>query len=311
MIRKNTHTNFEHHIEDLGQSNLCVSEIMRKSGGQYRSKRQTFELNSIQVIQNSGSLSSIQEIAIADGFCYLGVPLQSTKLKINGEESSIRRPIFKISEVYSTYHFPDSFSVTGFSINQHNFFQYLDGNAADKVFNLKNNILVDLVNETREKALVNILKLADVLFQNGVFLPYQTTVDIQDSLFIYLSHLFDKSDKNALSFRDSSRYAIVKRAVEYIRESSKKSITISELAKNAYSSVRSLEYAFQQVLGVTPKRYLVLKRFHQIREDLKAQKTSQVTMLLHQYGVVNCGRFSQDYRKLFGENPKDTLKRFQ
>jgi AraC-like DNA-binding protein len=60
---------------------------------------------------------------------------------------------------------------------------------------------------------------------------------------------------------------------------------------------------------MAPKRYLLLRRMHLARRALReaAPDTTTVTDIATRFGFWQLGRFSIDYRALFGEAPSVTL----
>lgn len=75
--------------------------------------------------------------------------------------------------------------------------------------------------------------------------------------------------------------------------------------------MRTLRNGFNKYLGVSPQRYLQLRRLHNARSLLqKAQpeevKVSEVATKL---GMWDLGRFATRYLSLFGESPSATLRR--
>lgn len=62
---------------------------------------------------------------------------------------------------------------------------------------------------------------------------------------------------------------------------------------------------------MSPKRYLVLRRLHQVQRALRAAapEAATVTEVAMRYGFWQLGRFAVEYRARFGEPPSATLRR--
>jgi len=75
-------------------------------------------------------------------------------------------------------------------------------------------------------------------------------------------------------------------------------------------SERTLHAAFRENLGTTPKAYLKMLRLNSAHHDLlRGGARTRVTDVALDWGFVHFGWFSQDYRRLFGETPSQTLHR--
>jgi transcriptional regulator GlxA family with amidase domain len=73
-------------------------------------------------------------------------------------------------------------------------------------------------------------------------------------------------------------------------------------------SRRELEYAFRTVFDESPRAYLQSLRLNAIRRALRSTRTCEpVTRIAFDHGVTHLGRFSAQYRRLFGELPSETL----
>jgi AraC family ethanolamine operon transcriptional activator len=106
-----------------------------------------------------------------------------------------------------------------------------------------------------------------------------------------------------------TRRRAVARAEEYLRDQSHHAPSIAELCRAAGCSERTLQYAFREYLGVTPKAYLQAERLKRVRRGLREAdaRTAQVTDVANAWGFWHMGQFAADYRKLFGELPSQTL----
>ena len=84
---------------------------------------------------------------------------------------------------------------------------------------------------------------------------------------------------------------------------------VKEVAAHLRRSTRTLEYSFDQVVGVPPSRYLKCLRLCCARRDLKDDAEASVTTVAVKWGFWHFGRFSAAYREMFGELPSQTRSR--
>jgi transcriptional regulator GlxA family with amidase domain len=86
---------------------------------------------------------------------------------------------------------------------------------------------------------------------------------------------------------------------------------ISALCLALTVSERTLRKAFHRTHGVPPCRHLRMLRLSQARRALLSADGNLVTVteIATGFGFVELGRFSVEYRKVFGESPSLTLSR--
>jgi transcriptional regulator GlxA family with amidase domain len=89
------------------------------------------------------------------------------------------------------------------------------------------------------------------------------------------------------------------------------SLHISALCRALSVSERTLRTAFHRVHGVSPCRCLRMMRLSRARRALLLADCQLVTVteIATGFGFVELGRFSVEYRRLFGESPSETLRR--
>ena len=76
---------------------------------------------------------------------------------------------------------------------------------------------------------------------------------------------------------------------------------------------RTLHRAFSDRLGVGPIEYMKRKRLSVIHSILARSDpaTTNVSDTAMEIGFFELGRFAKYYRKLFGENPSETLRKWR
>lgn len=82
----------------------------------------------------------------------------------------------------------------------------------------------------------------------------------------------------------------------------------SELARQLKVSRRTLELAFQQVIGVSPGRFILTQRLNRVRKALDSDEGGVIEVAMTA-GFEHPSRFSGQYKRLFGELPSRTLQR--
>lgn len=102
---------------------------------------------------------------------------------------------------------------------------------------------------------------------------------------------------------------IMRRFRRAAEENPDQPLYIPELCKAIGASGRTLRACCQEQLGMSPKRFLLLRRMHLARRALResAPTTTTVTEIAAQYGFWQFGRFAGEYKSLFGELPSATL----
>jgi AraC-like DNA-binding protein len=104
---------------------------------------------------------------------------------------------------------------------------------------------------------------------------------------------------------------VVKTAEDYALAQIDDPVYVSDLCRVAGVSERTLEYAFKELLGLTPIGYLVRLRLHRVRQALLAATHGSTTVSAEalNWGFWHFGEFSRTYKECFGELPSDTLRR--
>jgi AraC-like DNA-binding protein len=107
------------------------------------------------------------------------------------------------------------------------------------------------------------------------------------------------------------RSALAKRFEEAIEANFDCPLPISDLCRVIGVSGRTLRSLCREQLGISPHRFLALRRLHLARRALllSGPNSSTVTEIAMSHGLWELGRFAVAYKALFGESPSATLHR--
>lgn len=109
--------------------------------------------------------------------------------------------------------------------------------------------------------------------------------------------------------RIAARLQVFELARDYIEANLAGPLGLEILALETGTSLRTLRYSFNQVLGINPLQYIKLRRLSAARRLLReADPTAlTVTAAAMRCGFSHMSYFARDYRTLFGELPIQTL----
>ena len=111
---------------------------------------------------------------------------------------------------------------------------------------------------------------------------------------------------------ESRSKQVVEMTLTYADAFQSQSPTVSELCANVNVSRRTLEVAFQTIVGKSPLQFLTQRRLCRAYVDLKRAKDEsiRVTDIAFAHGFTELGRFANRYQKIFGELPSETLRQY-
>ncbi|WP_085314976.1 helix-turn-helix domain-containing protein [Derxia lacustris] len=112
-----------------------------------------------------------------------------------------------------------------------------------------------------------------------------------------------------LASSDMNRTRVVQRARDYALGHLDEPLQIIDVCRALGVSRRTLQYSFEQVLGMNPLSYLRTLRLNGARRDLlaAAEREVKVKDVVERWGFWHLSRFSAEYRELFHELPSETL----
>ena len=109
---------------------------------------------------------------------------------------------------------------------------------------------------------------------------------------------------------DEARRGVAERSKAFIDGHFREPIRMEDLRHATGVSVRTLQRCFKQCFGVTTTRYLRAVRLDAAYRDLIEAHPARnsVTKIALRNGCSHLGRFSSEFRKRFGQLPREVLK---
>jgi AraC-like DNA-binding protein len=148
------------------------------------------------------------------------------------------------------------------------------------------------------------------LFDTNKEVPAAARIELMEILCAAISSSKDKEVSRSDGTREAHSHA-VQIAEQWVLNQTDGPLHVADLCKAAAVSERTLEYAFKEILGMTPVAFLCRLRLHRVRQALRAAspETTTVSAEAIKYGFWHFGDFSKAYKNCFGESPSDTLRR--
>ena len=105
------------------------------------------------------------------------------------------------------------------------------------------------------------------------------------------------------------RMQALSRARDYIEAHARDPITVPDVCRAASCSLSTLSRTFREHFGVSPKRYLTAVRLAGVRRSLMMGATRSVGDAAAEWGFWHLSKFTEDYKRMYGELPSATRSR--
>lgn len=135
---------------------------------------------------------------------------------------------------------------------------------------------------------------------------------LRDELLLKVVETLAHADVSEAPVPSAMRKKVVDRARDMLLAGSIEPPSLLALSRHVGVSPRKLAYCFEDVLGMSPARYLKLLRLNAARRELRTagvgKKTRSVYDVAARWGFWHFGHFSADYKQMFAESPSETLR---
>ncbi len=265
----------------------------------------------VQIFRETTNQSVHEAGAAWPGARAIGVPLHvGGSALFNGEVVHTDALITLGSDDELDFYTPCSFDILGLTVDERSLGSYAARIEHCDVSSLFPGKRVLTTNQVRlDKFRRLLLSILHSVEANPVALQFQQTQRLlEQSLMAAIVNVLS-DPASAPEAVCPSRCQIVERAKRYMSSHIDQPITVADLCVQVGVSRRTLQYSFQEVLGINALRLLRAMRLNGVRRDLKAVKPGPrlVQDIAARWGFWHLGHFVTDYKRMFGELPSHTL----
>lgn len=134
---------------------------------------------------------------------------------------------------------------------------------------------------------------------------------MEQSLVEALVECLSEGDGRRETWAQQCHSTVMRRFHRELADNPDRAVYVPEICAAIRVPERTLRLCCQEQLGMSPKRYLTIRRMHLAHRLLLASSRAEVsvTEAAMSFGFWHFGRFATDYRRLFGESPSVTLHR--
>jgi AraC family ethanolamine operon transcriptional activator len=277
------------------------------SSGLFRGALTELRLPQLQVFRESLSQSVRQSCRVWPDAIWFGLPDHGASTRINGRQTEADRIMVQPGNVEFELVTPSAYSIFGIVASREllaetarRYGSRIDWQRVQSAELLQ----VDAQAQAKCLRLLSQLLPAEEMAAGGHDgCDGQWQELVLGALIDMLDH---SSVEPALAASLKRRRHVVSLAREYIMAHRGDSITVPELCERVHVSRRTLQYCFEDVLGMSPMLYLRMVRLNGVRRQL--QDGGAIGDVAGSWGLSNFSQFSSDYRKLFGQCPSASLR---
>lgn len=280
----------------------------------------------LQIFRESTSLAIRQSCRVWPDAFWFGIEAQHTNTRINGRPNGTNTVMVRPGNCEFELMTPDNYEIFGVVI-QRNALLTLTAQLGCRI-DWSQLASAELLHVADFERIDCMRKIDTLLAPNGQHHSFTGTIESdfhnhlaaarhphpremqQEAVLMALLAMLDTSEiETAATNSFIRRRRIVADARDYILSHCDALITVPLLCEKLFVSRRTLQYCFEDVLGISPIAYLRTVRLNGARRHLReGMQGKSVGDIAGAWGFGNFSQFSCDYKKLFGETPSASLK---
>jgi AraC family ethanolamine operon transcriptional activator len=277
------------------------------------------KLNGLHFFEEFTNQRLQQQCCVNDNNLWLGFSLQSQRPKINNTTISDGQLMIRPSGIEFELTTPIDFHIYGLVMNKDCLNDQMVGQDNDLWEDTRQSMQISMSNNYVCYELAKLISLLlnnsnsptgshEIFGEGNVDRLSRLTPLITSKVADLLAQTTFENEQVKVSQQTASR--VITNINHYIKETKNYPLTISELCKISGVSRRTLQYCFEQGMGISPIQYIRDCRLNEIRRILlKEGDQINIADLALDFGFFHLGTFNVQYKELFAETPTQTIQR--
>lgn len=286
---------------DLNRLSMWDIDFRQIEPGQMKTVIRTRSGNSVNLIELGMSKAVHQNGVSPKGKISLGLPCLASLSTWQGQNIDTAQLVsFGSSDEFDGVGFGE-FRGTTISIDVQEAERLADMLGFDIPSALRGSAKYDVDGKSESLAALN--EISGRLLNNASAPVLHEEEAIISNVLIAATSFEQTTDKSS----PKSRSRAVSKAIEMMISSEGEVLEISQICHEIGVSWRTLDRAFSEKFGISPKQYYLRMRLNWVRTDLLQRAPGDsISDIVNGRGYWHMGKFAQDYRKMFDEIPSRT-----
>ena len=286
----------DEHAANLTNWEQCYDQT---TAGVFHGLLEEIQMPGLQVFRESTSQGMRQSCCVWPDALWFGLPYSTQATRINGRTAALESVLVRPGDCEFELVTPADYTIFGVVVRK----DTLECAARQMGFEvdweaLRRTEMVHTSPDARRQCLHTL---------NGLLHAGHGPAGVQDAGHTALEALLPLLDtgvvEDAARTSQARRQRIVVKAREYLLAHRDQTVAVPDLCRELFVSRRTLQYCFDDVLGMAPLHYLRILRLNGARRDLRRQPDRAVRDVAADWNFWHLSQFASDYRKLFGHSP--------
>jgi len=286
----------DEHAANLTNWEQCYDQT---TAGVFHGLLEEIQVPGLQVFRESTSQGMRQSCCVWPDALWFGLPYSTQATRINGRTAALESVLVRPGDCEFELVTPADYTIFGVVVRK----DTLESAAQHMGFevdweSLRRTELVHTSPEARRQCLHTL---------NRLLHAGHDPAGVEDAGHTALEALLPLLDtgvvEDAARTSQARRQRIVVKAREYLLAHRDQTVTVPDLCRELFVSRRTLQYCFEDVLGMAPLQYLRILRLNGARRDLRRKPDRAVRDVAADWSFWHLSQFASDYRKLFGHSP--------